>query len=432
MSIPESVALFFNGEPMASKAEKYMTEMVADNHTLAFVGPHALPLPVLDKAKFAGAAGNLVASFPDLTFNFTKVEPKQNADGSFSADIVVMGTHTGAPFSPMPGKLPAIDKTDICVKIGPETFTLWVDAEGKVCKTEITPLGAGHPHGPPGFYLGIGGSLTPPPTVFTTPLGDLGAPTKAMGGGEAGPGAKMWLFESQGRKMSRIVIEKGFDWKKSVSPLLPNCPAWCPATHFGYLESGTMGVQMEDGSTRTIRAGESYFIPPGHLPVMDEDAVMVEFSQDETYTNKKFIEGEKAEAPTAPAPVEKLEPFCQPCTGELLQSEPSKTMGEAKMWMQKQQGRQMVRAAMKAGFDWTTTVKPMLPGCPEWCPATHFGYVESGEMGIKMKDGSEHTIKPGQSYYVPPGHLPIIPMDTVFVEFSQDETYTNEKFAAAK
>ena len=63
--------------------------------------------------------------------------------------IVVMGTHTGAPFSPMPGKLPAIDKTDICVKIGPETFTLWVDADGKVCKTEITPLGAGHPHGRP-------------------------------------------------------------------------------------------------------------------------------------------------------------------------------------------------------------------------------------------------------------------------------------------
>lgn len=152
---------------MAGKAERYMGEMVAENHTLAFVGPHAMPgLPVLDKAMFAGAAGNLIASFPDLTFNFTKETPKQNADGSWSADIVVMGTHTGAPFSPMPGKLPAIDKTDICVKIGPETFTLWVDADGKVCKTEITPLGAGHPHGPPGFYLGIGGKIPEPPKDY--------------------------------------------------------------------------------------------------------------------------------------------------------------------------------------------------------------------------------------------------------------------------
>lgn len=78
------------------------------------------------------------------------------------------GTHTGAAYSPMPGLTP-IDKTDTCVKIGPETFTLWVDAAGKVCKTEITPLGAGHPHGPPGFYLGIGGTLPPPPSTDVEP-----------------------------------------------------------------------------------------------------------------------------------------------------------------------------------------------------------------------------------------------------------------------
>lgn len=164
--IPDSVAFFFNGEPMAGKAEKYMGDYVADNHTLAFVGPHALPLPVLDKAAFGGAAGKLIGSFPDLTFNIDKATPKRNKDGSWSADIVVMGTHTGAAFTPMPGKLPPIETTGKCVKIGPETFTLWTDAEGKVCKTEITPLGAGHPHGPPGFYLEIGGSLaalSPPP-----------------------------------------------------------------------------------------------------------------------------------------------------------------------------------------------------------------------------------------------------------------------------
>ena len=159
--VPESVALFFNGKPMAGKADKYMGELVADGHTLAFVGPNALPLPVLNKSKLAGAIGNLIASFPDLTFNLNKVAPKQNSDGSWSADIVVMGTHTGGAFSPQDG-LPAIETTGTCVKIGPETFTLWTDAAGKVCKTEITPLGEGHPHGPPGFYLGIGGSLAPP------------------------------------------------------------------------------------------------------------------------------------------------------------------------------------------------------------------------------------------------------------------------------
>jgi hypothetical protein len=40
-----------------------------------------------------------------------------------------------------------------------------------------------------------------------------------------------------------------------------------------------MGVKMKDGTEKTIKAGESYLIPPGHLPAMEEDAVMVEFSQ---------------------------------------------------------------------------------------------------------------------------------------------------------
>lgn len=49
--------------------------------------------------------------------------------------------------------------------------------------------------------------------------------------------------------------------KASVSPKLPGCPAWCPATHFGYLEKGVMKVNYEDGSDVTINAGESYLIP---------------------------------------------------------------------------------------------------------------------------------------------------------------------------
>ena len=100
-SVPESVALFFNGEPMIGKAKTYMGDHVADNHTLAFVGPHAMPLPVLNKEAFGKAAENLIASFPDLTFNFNKATPKQSEDGSWSADIVVMGTHTGAAFTPV-------------------------------------------------------------------------------------------------------------------------------------------------------------------------------------------------------------------------------------------------------------------------------------------------------------------------------------------
>ena len=54
-SPPESVAIFFDGEPMAGKAETWTTEHVADAATLQFVGPHALPLPLFDKAGFGSA-----------------------------------------------------------------------------------------------------------------------------------------------------------------------------------------------------------------------------------------------------------------------------------------------------------------------------------------------------------------------------------------
>jgi len=262
------------------------------------------------------------------------------------------------------------------------------------------------------------------PTVFCAPsLAELGEPAKVMGGGDTGE-AKMWIFTSQGKKMQRIALGKGFDWAKTVSPMLPGCPEWCPATHFGYLESGEMGVKLKDGTSKTIKAGESYYIPPGHLPVMEQDAVMVEFSQDETYTTMVdgvFTAPAKAAPPPADASV-----FCQPCEAEI--GEPSKVMGDgaAKMWIKKEYGQQMMRINIAKGFDWKKTISPILPGCPDWCPATHFGYLESGEMGVKLPDGSSYNIKAGQSYLIPPGHLPVMDKDAVMVEFSQDPTYSAE------
>merc|ERR550537_1176769 len=169
--VPEGVAFFFNGEQMAPKAEKMMGEYYDDSHMLSFIGPYAPPVPPLDKEHLQGAMGNLIKSFPDLTFNFTNVTPAKTAAGGFAADIVVMGTHTGAAFSPMPGKLPAIETTGKVVKIGPETFTLYADGAGKVIKTTIEPLHEGAPAGPPGFYTEIGGVLpAAPPELPPSPI----------------------------------------------------------------------------------------------------------------------------------------------------------------------------------------------------------------------------------------------------------------------
>ena len=51
-----------------------------------------------------------------------------------------------------------------------------------------------------------------------------------------------------------------------------------------------MQVRMQDGTEQTVEADETYFVSPGHLPIFEQDTVMIEFSQDTTYTNDDFAE----------------------------------------------------------------------------------------------------------------------------------------------
>ena len=118
--------------------------------------------------------------------------------------------------------------------------------------------------------------------------GDTATPDKIIG--PEGKQSRIWVKKEANRQVSRIEIDGGFDWRESIKPLLPNQPDWCPMTHFGYIESGKMGIQMKDSNEiKTISAGETYYVPPGHIPIVEEDTVMVEFSQDTTYTSKEFL-----------------------------------------------------------------------------------------------------------------------------------------------
>ena len=73
----------------------------------------------------------------------------------------------------------------------------------------------------------------------------------------------MWLKKDlpDGRQVQRIFIPKGFDWVKTISPMLSKAGEgpvmWCPVTHFGYLESGSMGIKFKDDpdNIKIIKAG---------------------------------------------------------------------------------------------------------------------------------------------------------------------------------
>jgi hypothetical protein len=52
----------------------------------------------------------------------------------------------------------------------------------------------------------------------------------------------------------------------------------CQSPHWGYLVSGRLRVLSSDGSEESITAGQAYHLAPGHNVVVEEDALIVEFS----------------------------------------------------------------------------------------------------------------------------------------------------------
>jgi hypothetical protein len=68
--------------------------------------------------------------------------------------------------------------------------------------------------------------------------------------------------------------EKGMD----ATPMFKGLPDdRCQCPHWGYLIKGRMRIKYADHD-EVINGGELYYLPPGHIPVMEEDSEMVEFS----------------------------------------------------------------------------------------------------------------------------------------------------------
>ena len=77
--------------------------------------------------------------------------------------------------------------------------------------------------------------------------------------------------------VARFTWEPGWRWSKDVAPVVKT--ASCQNRHVGYVTSGTLHVQMDDGTESEIHHGDAYEIPPGHdaWTVGNEPCVMVDF-----------------------------------------------------------------------------------------------------------------------------------------------------------
>lgn len=60
------------------------------------------------------------------------------------------------------------------------------------------------------------------------------------------------------------------------------------------------------------------------------------------------------------------------------------------------------RMILEPGWRWSQDVKPIAG--TEWCTAPHFQYLVSGRVHIKMEDGMEFDLVPGDVSSLPAGH----------------------------
>src|SRR5262249_18458841 len=77
----------------------------------------------------------------------------------------------------------------------------------------------------------------------------------------------------EGFTIGRFTFEPGWRWSEGVKPVVKTDS--CQNSHVGYVVSGQLTVRLDDGSQRTVSAGDSYTIPPGHDAWVEGDQPFV-------------------------------------------------------------------------------------------------------------------------------------------------------------
>ena len=91
------------------------------------------------------------------------------------------------------------------------------------------------------------------------------------------------LVKIAGGEIGRYTFEPGWRWSECIKPVVGGDS--CQVEHIGFVVSGTLGVQHNDGSSAEVAAGSVYRIAPGHdgWVVGGDPVVVVEFQGAATY-----------------------------------------------------------------------------------------------------------------------------------------------------
>ena len=80
----------------------------------------------------------------------------------------------------------------------------------------------------------------------------------------------------------------------------------------------------------------------------------------------------------------------------------TRTPNKTRVEVVRLEGYTIGRFNFEPGWRWSECVKPVVG--TESCQNSHVGYAVSGQITVRLNDGTEQTVGAGQSYTIPPGH----------------------------
>ena len=95
------------------------------------------------------------------------------------------------------------------------------------------------------------------------------------------------LISVGGMTLGRATYEPGWKWSEHVGKATGQ--KFCEVEHVGMVLSGCATAAMDDGTVLEMRAGDVFYVPPGHdsWVVGDEAYVSLHFLGSEDYARKK-------------------------------------------------------------------------------------------------------------------------------------------------
>lgn len=90
--------------------------------------------------------------------------------------------------------------------------------------------------------------------------------------------ARIELVELGDAAIGHTIFEPGWRWEEHVKPIVGT--ATCEVHHLGYVISGVLHVDMDDGPSIELAAGDVFEVPPGHKAwvVGDEPWISIDFA----------------------------------------------------------------------------------------------------------------------------------------------------------